>query len=246
MEKTKPYKALYLAFLIGLICLYTPVYADFGYNTIGTQTSLGVYEDGKCIELIQLCGDCTFNQLTSIIYPNTTKITLDAMMTKRGTEFNYTYCFPNKTGEYLVNGVGDLGSVNTSWAYTILLTDNGKDPAGSSVIVFFSFMFLIVLGFFLYSLIMNIGHFASLDLDAIDMAKSMGTYFVLLGLYSLGIFYLGNPHIDSMLLILIRVGGFTHIVFPIIGFFLSIMIGSLRKKKVDFGTKRIYRRQKIG
>jgi hypothetical protein len=42
------------------------------------------------------------------------------------------------------------------------------------------------------------------------------------------------------------VGGFTHIIVPLIGFFLSITIGSLKKKQIDFGTKRIYRRQKIG
>ena len=120
-----------------------------------TQTSLGVYEKGKCVELIQLCGDCTFNQLTSLVYPNTTKVNLDVMMTKRGTEYNYTYCFPNLTGEYLVNGVGDLGGTNTSWAYILTLTPNGDLPTTAKInlqlgLIFILSVFLIfsIIGFF--------------------------------------------------------------------------------------------------
>ena len=98
-----------------------------------TQTSLGVYQQGDCVELIQQCGDCTFTYLNSVIYPNTTKIVIDEYMTKRGTEYNYTYCFPNETGEYLVNGFGDLSETNTSWAYTVTLTPNGDLPTSAKI-----------------------------------------------------------------------------------------------------------------
>ena len=93
---------------------------------------------------------------------------------------------------------------------------------------------------------MSLGHFASLDLDVIDLAKSMGIYFVLIAFYYLNSFYMGNISIDNFTLIVIRIGGFTHVLIPLIGFLISITIGSLRKKKIDFGVKRIYRRQKIG
>jgi len=113
-----------------------------------TETQMGVYAKGDCIELIQLCGDCTYNNITSIQFPNATKVILDVNMTKRGTEYNYTYCFPNITGKFLINGVGDLGGENTVWAYTLTLTPNGEEPTTPKLLfhyggIFILFIFLI-------------------------------------------------------------------------------------------------------
>lgn len=113
-----------------------------------TETQMGVYAKGDCVELIQLCGDCTYNNITSIQYPNTTKVILDVEMTKRGTEYNYTYCFPELNGEYLINGFGDLGGEDTVWAYTLTLTPNGEEPTTPKLLfhyggIFILFIFLI-------------------------------------------------------------------------------------------------------
>ena len=113
-----------------------------------TETQMGVYQKGDCIELIQLCGDCTYNNITSIQYPNETKVILDVEMTKRGTEFNYTYCFPELNGRFNINGVGDLGGVDTVWAYTLTLTPNGEEPTTPKLIFHYGgilvlFLFLI-------------------------------------------------------------------------------------------------------
>ena len=113
-----------------------------------TETQMGVYKKGDCISLIQLCGSCTYNNITSIITPNSTSVILDTEMTKRGTEYNYTYCFPNQTGEYLINGFGDLGGETTVWAYTLTLTPNGEEPTTPKLLfhyggIFLLFIFLI-------------------------------------------------------------------------------------------------------
>lgn len=115
---------------------------------IATETQMGVYKKGDCIELIQLCGDCSYNNITSIQYPNETKIILDVSMTKRGTEYNYTYCFPELNGRFNINGVGDLDGEDTVWAYTLTLTPNGEEPTTPKLLfhygeIFILFVFLI-------------------------------------------------------------------------------------------------------
>ena len=99
------------------------------------------------MELIQLCGNCSYNNITSIIFPNSTRIILDVPMTKRGTEFNYTYCFPNATGEYLINGVGDLSGIDTVWAYVINLTPNGDIPTIPKLLFHYGSIFMLFLFF---------------------------------------------------------------------------------------------------
>ena len=115
---------------------------------MATETQMGVYQNGDCVELIQLCGDCTYNNITSIQYPNETKVILDASMTKRGTEYNYSYCFPELNGRFNINGVGDLGGDDTVWAYTLTLTPNGEEPTTPKLLfhyggIFILFIFLI-------------------------------------------------------------------------------------------------------
>jgi len=77
-------------------------------------------------------------------------------MTKRGTEFNYTYCFPELNGQYNINGVGDLGGENTVWAYTLTLTPNGEEPRTCQNLILYLGLILIILILFIiciYSLL---------------------------------------------------------------------------------------------
>jgi hypothetical protein len=233
-------KSFILSILVGIIVLSCVNYVN------AEQQTLGVYKAEFCITLIQTCGSCSYNNITSVKSPNSTTLLSETSMTKLGTEYTYQFCDTSVLGTYIVNGFGDLDGTATVWAYDFEITGNGKPTPNRSVIVLFSLAFLIVVGFALFEFILSIGHLASLDLDVVDLAKSMGIYFVLIALYVLGLFYLGNPQIDSLLLIFIKVGGFTHIIIPLTGFLISITVGSLKKKKVDFGVKRIYRRQKIG
>ena len=130
----------------GIFLLVIVLFIAFlGSFVSATETEMGIYKEGACVELIQLCGDCTFNNITSIIYPNSTKLILDVNMTKRGTEYNYTYCFPNMSGKYLVNGVGDLGGDYTVWAYTILLTPNGEEPSTPKLLFHYGSIFILFL-----------------------------------------------------------------------------------------------------
>jgi len=186
------------------------------------------------------------NYNITISYKNGSTFLNNVATTAQGNgAFNYTTTF-TELGLYKVQMFCYDGTYSFSEEGYYDITGNGKEQPEGSVIVLFSICFLIIVGSLIYVLILSIGHFASLDLDVIDLAKALGTYFVLIAFYYLNGFYMGNTAIDSFSLILIRVGGFTHLVIPLIGFIISITVGSLKKKKVDFGVNRIYRRQKIG
>jgi len=135
-------------FLI-LLCVALIIGVSF---VSATETQMGVYQKGECISLIQLCGDCTYNNITSIQYPNETKIILDAEMTKRGTEYNYTYCFPDLNGRFNINGVGDLGGSDTVWAYTLTLTPNGEEATTPKLLFHYGGIFILFI-FFIGSIV---------------------------------------------------------------------------------------------
>ena len=182
----------------------------------------------------------------TISYPNGTTFISNKNTTKLGNgAFSYVTLFPMH-GLYKVISFCYDGTYSYSSTGYYEVTDNGKIAPSENVVIFFAIAFLLVLGFGLYQLILSLGHFASLDLDVVDLAKTIGVYFALLGLYQLSIYYLGNPNIKSFLLIAIRIGGFTHLIIPLIGFLISVTIGSLKKKKANWGTNRIYKRSKIG
>ena len=192
--------------------------------------TLGLFKQDDCISLKQSCSNCTYTNLTSIQFPNGTTLTIGKYMTKKGLEYNHTFCNTSSLGKYIVNGYSDVDGANVVWAYDFEITQNGKEnPSGVVVIVFIVF-FLICLGFASYMIIYNIGHFFSLDFDIIDVAFNWGIYFCIIALYGLSKFYLGNSDIENWLSWCITIGGFVLMFMPILAFILSITIGSLKKK----------------
>ena len=205
-------------------------------------------------EEIDLKFTCTLNDAIpsasatyniTINYPNGTYFINNQEATLIGSgAFNYTTNF-TEIGTYKVQMFCWDGAYSFSNEGFYIITSNGKPEPAGIVIVLFSVAFLIVMGFMLYQFILCFGHFASLDLDVVDLAKTIGLYFSLLALYYLSIFYLGNQLIERFLFLGIQIGAFTHVLIPLVGFLVSITIGSLKRKKVDFGTRRILRRQKV-
>lgn len=192
-----------------------------------SQQTLGTFEQGKCIDLIQVCGDCTYNNLSSITYPNATRIILDVEMEKRLAEYNYTYCFPNSTGTYSINGVGDLNHIDSAWAYDLTLTVNGRSEPSDNVVLLFVILFLIILGTLLSLILYNILHLIQWDFDGKDLTYNITAYFLLFAIYILSLYYLGNEFINGVLLLIIVTGAFTNVILPIIAFVMSYIKGGL-------------------
>jgi len=135
----------HILFVILLLCL-----CSFGW---AEEQSLGVFKQNSCINLIQVCGNCTSNYISSVIYPNSSIAEINLTMERADTEYRRLYCNTSLLGTYMVYGFGDLDGVNTTWGYDFKITKYGlesKDTNSSMpLMLFMLFMItgLFILGF---------------------------------------------------------------------------------------------------
>jgi len=89
--------------------------------------TLGTYKVGDCVNLIQLCDNCTYNNITSITSNPEGGILIkgEFWMERNGTHYNYTFCGNGYAGQYVVNGHGDENGLDTVWAYDYYVTPSG-------------------------------------------------------------------------------------------------------------------------
>ncbi len=111
-----------------------------GIVLLGVVSSgmLGTFAEGTEIELWQTCDDCTYNNITTLFFPNGTGLTLNVEMDRDGTYFNYTLNsnYTQTTGTYIVNGVGNLNGIDTVWAYDFDITPSGNENLTTFLIIF--------------------------------------------------------------------------------------------------------------
>lgn len=136
---------------------------------------IGPFKQGQDINLPQTCDDCTYNNITSILYPNSSIAISNVQMAKDGTFFSYTLNggYTNILGTYIINGVGDLNGVATVWAYDFDVTPTGEtqNPVWNNAIAIF-------LGILAVILII-----AAVKLEAPWMGFISAVIFLLLGIY---------------------------------------------------------------
>ena len=115
--------------------------------------TLGTYQQSSEITLVQLCDDCNFNNITSVVYPNSSIFISEVPMIADGTQYTFVLnrSLTSPTGTYFVNGFGDDGGTDAVWAYTFEVTSTGEilTTGESMVYVVLSFA---VFAFFLISL----------------------------------------------------------------------------------------------
>ena len=151
---------------------------------------LGTFEKDECVELLQICSNCTFNNITSIVFPNSTIAVEDVSMTRQDTRYNYTFCEANVSGVYIVNGLGDLDGTDEVWNYIFKINPTGieaTDQRTSSisravmfflilaVILFIGFLFLnfsppVKWTFFIFSVIFFV---SALNIISISLADEV-------------------------------------------------------------------------
>ena len=108
------------------------------------EQSLGIFKQGSIIELKQTCANCSYNNVTSVIYPDSTQAIGNNAMAKTGTEYNLTFTNTDILGSYIVNGVGNPAGIDTIWTYSFEVTPSGQ--SGNSNIVFIVFIILVIYG----------------------------------------------------------------------------------------------------
>lgn len=216
-------KKLLLAFIFGIMLLSLT-------SVSAVEQTLGIVQQNTCVSLTQTCANCTFVNVTSVVNPDSTIVTINNLMTKAGTDYNYTFCQVNDTGDYTYNTLGDPDGILVVQPVGFTSTFNGEASPEGITIVLFILLFLVIIGYMTFMLIETIGYFRDLEVDVKDVAKNFTSYFVLFAIYILSKSYLGNSFIDDFLLWIIGIGAFTNMFIPLVGFILSITIGKLSRK----------------
>tara|TARA_R100000789_G_scaffold100010_2_gene108369 strand:- start:21 stop:764 length:744 start_codon:yes stop_codon:yes gene_type:complete len=113
-------------------------------------SNFGTFQQNTDIKLLQICSNCTFNNITSVVYPNSTQAIGEMAMTRNGSVYNFTLIsnFTDAPGTYTVNGFGDLKGVDTTWVYTFDITITGIKLSQDRAIIYVAMLLLLVFLFF--------------------------------------------------------------------------------------------------
>lgn len=122
-------------------------------NECGNDNSfLGTIKQGSPITLKQTCDDCTYVNLSSVNYPNSTKIVYNTNMSKNGIEFTKISADTTQLGCYSYVVYGDKKGTLTSETIDYLVTASGQS-SGNSNIAFFIIIIVLsygIMGFGFY------------------------------------------------------------------------------------------------
>lgn len=151
-----------------------------------------------------------------------------------GSNNAYTYLLSggntSTIGTYTVIGIGDEGGTASSFSYTFLVNDTATRPS-EWLIISFMLLFILLLFVVLYTLIETFNEFSTLNISYLQVIKCFTVYGAVVTFNYFNIIYLGNKIIDSFTNIFIYVGGFTHIVIPLLILTLSVTLGKLRRER---------------
>lgn len=153
--------------------------------TSAAQSSLGTFKQDSCIDLTQTCTSCTYNNLTSIIYPNGTKYSFspEQNMTKSDSEYLFQTCdFSSDLGNYKVNGHGDLSGTDTVWNYEYEITKSGQSITEGKTLGGLGIFFGILATSFIF---MFIGSKLSQNDKTLPIGFSFSVMSIILVIYSL-------------------------------------------------------------
>jgi len=207
------------------------------------SASDGVFKQDTNISLVQSCNNCTYCNISKIIGPESGILLMNLEMTKDETSYNYTLSeiYVDSIGKYcwFYDCGNDLDKATGKICFDI--TSNGKPEPTGSVVVLFIIFFLILVGSVCYLSIYTIGHLMSLDFDIKDLALDWGIFFMIVTLFYLEEYYLGNAGFRNYLLWFMSIGGILLVLIPIIAFIMSMIIGTLNKRKFTAQPPRKWR-----
>ncbi len=223
-------KKLVLFIFVGILLISLVSALPYSFNS---QTNLGTFKQGNCVDLIQTCGDCTGINITSIIYPNSTQSLGITSMSQVGTLYDYSYCDTNTLGTYIVTGSGNPNGTITPFVYNFLITENGQPAPTEWITIIFIASFLFIFIWLLVTLVGSLTHLGKLDLDIIDLMWAVAAYLSVWFYYYFATIFFPNTQVLKFTTIILQFGGITHLFIPILAFILSFTIGGLIKHGKD-------------
>lgn len=110
-----------------LVALFSILFLPFLVSAQEQQSS-GPYKWNSCVRLTQICANCTYVNITSVIIPvNGTNVLLNLptiAMTRNDTVYNGTFCGTSNLGKHIANWKANPSGVNEvgNWDFDITTT----------------------------------------------------------------------------------------------------------------------------
>jgi len=100
----------------------------FLMSLAGAQVqTLKAIQQNTCKLLPQSYANSTWHNITYIDISGEVLTINDAMTAQGGGYFTYNFCNTSKMGEAIVNGIGDVDGVLTTWQYNTFITADGNE-----------------------------------------------------------------------------------------------------------------------
>ncbi|MFB6246863.1 MAG: hypothetical protein ABEI74_04720 [Candidatus Pacearchaeota archaeon] len=118
-----------------------------GFASAGIS-DLGTFKKNEDVQLIQVC-NCSSANITKILSPNGSTISINSAMTKKGTFFNYTLDsnFTNQIGTYKVNGEGIIDGKTETFSYSFTITTSGGELQEGQGTLYIGLLFVLLVFF---------------------------------------------------------------------------------------------------
>jgi hypothetical protein len=158
-------KKLLLTFILGMFLL-----------TFVSAESIGTFKQNQEIQITQYCStaDCTYANLTRIVFPNGTIENINEEMTKTGNNFNYSY-LPLDLGTYTFTTCSNPNGVLVCEEDNFEVTPSGN--SGAENIIFFVIIYILLYGLTLFL-------FFKKEIELAPFVALSGIALGLLGLYT--------------------------------------------------------------
>lgn len=184
-------KQLILGILVAICTLMIVGLASTALASAQQQESLGSFDQYSCVNIKQICANCTYVNITSITSPiNNSQVLGQVEMTQDGTEYSYEFCDTSALGQYIVNWKANPDGITTIGNFDFQI-DSGS-----------ALLFLIIMGVAIVTLM--IGFFAGNWF----FGFISGVMFLFAGIYIMiyGVLNLADLYTQSVAIVLIGIG----------------------------------------
>lgn len=103
-------------------------------------------QQNHTIDLTQVCDNCTYVNLTKVVYPNQSIALLGQYaMTQNGTNYNISYSDTNTLGTYYYTTTGDLNGDTTSNSVCFKVTSTGNSLSTSDSLIYIVLLVILLI-----------------------------------------------------------------------------------------------------
>jgi len=163
-------------------------------------------------------------------------------MENKSSSHNYSvnYSLIDQVGTYVyyITCIDLDGNETESFEFDVTFT--GKEEPSGIFKVVLTIFFIFLLAILTYLVMYTFGKLTKFEVDIINVAYNWGFLFALLGFYIVFNTYWADAAIAGFITLIITITGITNGFLPILFFFISVIFGTLKKRRMPdvFGRRR--------